>query len=201
MVLIGLVERAILAGVAATDAEHWSEAAELWFDLAVRPATTALAAPLAAEAALRTGDLDLADQMRARLDEAGGCPDWLTALFGETLPLRAARKARFSSPQAGLDPGAFLALDLPREAIRAVASGDGLDQSESRRWLIRAHHMLGEHDRVLALADVNAEETEAALIAHSRLCQERRGEGVERLLRRFGSAHPAADAIIAATQD
>lgn len=198
MVLTGLVERAMLAAIAATDSEYWSEAAELWFDLAVRPATTAIAAPLAAEAALRSGDLDLADQMRARCEEAGGCPAWLTARFAEAVPLREARKTWFSASGSDADPDALLALKLPRDAIRALASDPCLDAVATRLWLIRAHHMRGEHDRVVALAEGEASPEEAILIEHSRACQARREEGGDMQFRRFSAEHPAAGVLAAA---
>lgn len=186
---------AITAAIVATSSEFWSEAAELWFDLTLWRPTAAHAWPFAAEAALRCGDHGLADQMLARR-AAAVCPEWLEPEIARARPIRAGRLAHFSSDgRATVEQ--LLALALHRDAIRAIAADASLDEAATRGWLVRAHHGLGEHERVceIGLALTGAPGAVADAIAHSRACARSRAAPLAWHRGRFSAAHPGAGIV------
>lgn len=192
---------AIAAAVVATNCEYWSEAAELWHDLALWPGAVPAAAPCAAEAALRSGDFGVADQMIARSDISGEARVWLDGLAAEAAPIREARRALFTEILDEAEPQTvslerLFALALYRDAVLTVAQDSEISNRETRTFLIRAHHGLGEHDKVDRIATGSALTDEIALlVARSRELRERRGIALGEHRAIFAARHPAAPLI------
>lgn len=168
--------QAVAAAIVATTSEFWSEAAELWFDLALWRPAAPHAWPFAAEAALRCGDLGLADQMLARR-VAGSLPEWLAPHVARMEALRVRRIVHFASGrEASIEE--LLDLGLYRDAIRSVAADAAMDDAAMRDWLIRAHHGLGEHDVVVEIAQngSNAPGSVAGIVEASKACMATRAQ-------------------------
>lgn len=159
---------AVAAAIVATSSEFWSEAAELWFDLTLWRPAAAQAWPFAAEAALRCGDLGLADQMLARR-QAAALPEWLVPDVARIEALRARRTAHFASgKKAPIEE--LLDLGLYRDAMRSVAADAAIDDAMTRDRLIRAHHGLGEHDLVVEIGGSGTPDSVTAIVAVSTAC-------------------------------
>lgn len=188
-----------MVAIVATNCEAWSEAAELWLDVALQPAAGAAAALCAAEGALRSGDFGLADQMITRSPGAGEARARLDALIAELAPVRAARRELFTAMMQGVDAPPIerlVALALYRDAVRAVAYDDDLGEAATRSWLMRAHHGLGEHKLVIGLAPGAPLNPEfAPMVDHARAMVERRALPPEKHRARFVADHPAAGLI------
>lgn len=149
---------ALAAAIAATQLGRWSDAALLWRDLWRRNRPDFLAAACAAEAALRSGRLGLADHMLAQLPET---PRYLEDLVAAAEPLRRARMKFYAATDGEhrddpLDSAQrMIGLKLYRLALHRLADHD--DASRASRLMSEALKGLGEDCAPITPADARPE--------------------------------------------
>ncbi len=184
---------ALAAAMAASQCGFWARAVALWRDQFVRGRYVELASYCAAEAALRSGQYDMADQMLAQLEAKDA---YLAGLDEGTAELRHARIDWFGGEtEAGMaEPKrAARQIDLALFADAArVARAIDPPTDESRALLVQALAGLGAYD-LLANLEPPAGEAAPADEARARVEQLRHspGEHVDDFIRN----HPAGGLV------
>lgn len=155
---------ALAAAMAASRCGFWTRAMALWRDQFARKRYTELAAFCAAEAALQSGQYDIADHMLAQLGDPG---DYLSDLNARSADIRSNRVAWYGG-EADRDmpleerASRLLHLALFPEAVRVAINMDSQDTGRMR-LMIRGLDGLGAHDAVVQIDNPNADESDQDL--------------------------------------
>ncbi|NNC72891.1 MAG: hypothetical protein HKN78_08450 [Sphingomonadaceae bacterium] len=164
---------ALAAAMAASRCGFWTRAIGLWRDQFARKRYTELAAFCAAEAALQSGQYDIADHMLAQLGEPGG---YLSGLNARSADIRSNRMAWYGGETDRDMPPEERARRLLDLALfpDAVCVAINMDAQDAGRTppMIRGLYGLGVHDAVVKIDDPNADKSDqdvSEMIARSRI--------------------------------